>query len=217
MRIPLMSDVRRAAYYRYGASYSTGSNLPVLAREEGLLLGYSAGSAVAGLLQLRDKLTPEDVVIVVIHDHGSRYIGKIYNDDWMRERGFLDQELKVADLIQQKNQKTFAGIAPEATVKHALQLMKDHDFSQMPVVNMEDKIVGAITETTVLSYLLENPIAHSDHPVSNIMREPFPEVSSDTTLSQLRHFISKENPAVIAKDRSGGRHLIAQYDILQAI
>ncbi|PHI19877.1 cystathionine beta-synthase [Lewinellaceae bacterium SD302] len=187
-----------------------------LAREEGLLLGYSAGSAVAGLLQLKDKLTADDIVVVVIHDHGSRYIGKIYNDDWMRERGFLDAELKVADLINQKAQRGFAGIQPTATVKEALQKMKEHEFSQMPVLNEDDEIVGAITETAVLSYLLENPMSHSDHPVRNIMREPFPEVKSDTTITQLRHYISKENPAVVAKDRSGGRHLIAQYDILQA-
>ena len=60
-----------------------------LAREEGLLLGYSCGSAVAGLLQLKDKLTPEDVVVVIFHDHGSRYIAKLYNDDWMKENGFM--------------------------------------------------------------------------------------------------------------------------------
>ncbi len=60
-----------------------------LAMEEGLLLGYSAGSAVAGLMQLKDRLTPEDVVVVIFHDHGTRYIGKIYNDDWMRENNFL--------------------------------------------------------------------------------------------------------------------------------
>jgi cystathionine beta-synthase len=188
-----------------------------LAREEGLLLGYSAGSAIAGLLQLKDKLTPEDVVIVIVHDHGSRYIGKVYNDDWMRERGFLDDELKVADLIAHKAQNTFAGIAPTATVKEALQQMKQHDFSQMPVINEQDEIVGAITETAVLSYLLENPMPHRDHTVESLMREPFPEVKADTTITQLRHYISKENPAVLTKDRSGGRHLIAQYDILQAI
>lgn len=60
-----------------------------LAREEGLLLGYSAGSAVAGLLQMADQLHPDDLVVVVIHDHGSRYVGKIYNDDWMRQQNFL--------------------------------------------------------------------------------------------------------------------------------
>ena len=60
-----------------------------LAREEGLLLGYSAGSAVAGLVQLKDKLTEDDMVVVIFHDHGTRYIGKLYNDDWMRENGFM--------------------------------------------------------------------------------------------------------------------------------
>ena len=60
-----------------------------LAREEGMLLGYSAGSAVAGLLQLQDRLKPGDMVVIPIHDHGSRYVGKIYNDDWMRGKGFM--------------------------------------------------------------------------------------------------------------------------------
>jgi len=60
-----------------------------LAREEGMLLGYSAGSAVAGLLQMKDRLQPENIVVVVIHDHGSRYVGKVFNDNWMREKGFL--------------------------------------------------------------------------------------------------------------------------------
>ena len=60
-----------------------------LAKEEGLLLGYSAGSAVAGLIQLKDKLSPDDLVVVIFHDHGSRYVGKLYNDDWMKEKGFM--------------------------------------------------------------------------------------------------------------------------------
>lgn len=188
-----------------------------LAREEGLLLGYSAGSAVAGLLQLKDQLTADDLVVVVIHDHGSRYLGKIYNDDWMRERGFLNTELRVSDLIQQKPKGAFTGIHTTATVREALQLMKEKDFSQMPVMDAENNVVGALTETTVLSYLLENPMQHSEHTVAKIMREPFPEVKAETTITQLRHYISKENPAVIARDMSGGRHLIAQYDILQAI
>lgn len=188
-----------------------------LAREEGLLLGYSAGSAVAGLLQLKDKLTADDVVIIIVHDHGSRYIGKIYNDDWMRERGFLDTELRISDLIQQKPKGAFTSIHSTATVREALQLMKEKEFSQVPVTDADDKVVGALTETAVLSYLLENPMQHSEHPVDKIMREPFPEVKADTTITQLRHYISKENPAVIATDMSGSRHLIAQYDILQAI
>ncbi len=187
-----------------------------LAREEGLLLGYSAGSAVAGLLQLKDKLKPEDIVVVVIHDHGSRYIGKIYNDDWMRDRGFLDTELRVRDLIQQKGGAAFAGIEKSATVRETLRLMKEHDFSQMPVVE-GDEVVGSVTETDVLSFLLANPMENSDKSVGEIMRAPFPEVPADMTLSELGKHITKENPAVVARDRSGGRHVVAQYDILQAI
>ncbi|MEM8583059.1 MAG: pyridoxal-phosphate dependent enzyme [Bacteroidota bacterium] len=188
-----------------------------LAREEGMLLGYSAGSALAGLLQLSDELTADDIVVVVIHDHGSRYVGKIYNDDWMRERGFLETNLTLADLIQQKNNGAFIAIDQGESVRKAMDMMREHDFSQMPVVGDDEAVVGAITESQVLGYLLENPMKHSEVPIKKIMREPFPELSSDTGIEQLRHYISKENPAVIAKDRSGAKHLIAQYDILQAM
>ncbi len=187
-----------------------------LAREEGLLLGYSAGSAVAGLLQLKDRLQPEDVVVVIIHDHGSRYVGKIYNDDWMRERGFLETELKVRDLITHKKEAAYATIGPDATVREALKMMKEHEFSQMPVVDGEAS-VGSITETDVLNYLLANPMDNAEQPVSGIMRKPFPEVSTDMTLSELGKHITKENPAVVTTDRSGKKVLVAQYDILQAM
>jgi len=187
-----------------------------LAREEGLLLGYSAGSAVAGLLQLKDELKPDDLVVVVIHDHGSRYVGKIYNDEWMRERGFLDTELRVRDLVALKKDAAFASIEQSATVREALKMMKDHEFSQMPVVD-GDKSVGSVIETDVLNFLLANPIENAEKSVTDIMRKPFPEVGTDMTLSELGKHITKENPAVVTTDRSGRKVLVAQYDILQAI
>ena len=94
-----------------------------LAKEEGILLGYSAGSALAGLIQMKDQLKPSDVVVILFHDHGSRYIGKLYNDDWMRERGFLENELKVSDLISKKRDKKFIGVASSESVKTVLKLM----------------------------------------------------------------------------------------------
>jgi cystathionine beta-synthase len=74
-----------------------------LAREEGIFVGNSAGSAIKGVLQLKDKLTKDDIVVVLFHDHGSRYIGKIFNDDWMRERGFLEENLNSAKDLVAKN------------------------------------------------------------------------------------------------------------------
>lgn len=185
-----------------------------LAREEGLLLGYSAGSAVAGLLQLKDQLTADDVVVIVIHDHGSRYVGKVYNDDWMRERGFLDEELKIKDLIKGRKAEPFIAIRPTDTVRHAFDLMKEKDISQLPVVDEQDQLVGGLTESTVLSYLLENPLNHGDQPVSNIMGEAFPLVDCELPISQLRHYLNKKIPAVITRTAAGTRHVVTQSDII---
>ena len=187
-----------------------------LAQEEGILLGYSAGSAFAGLLQLKDQLNPDDVVVVVIHDHGSRYVGKIYNDDWMRERGFLDDELRVKDLIEKKSDKRFISVDVNETVRRTFEMMKELDISQLPVTR-EGKIVGALTESVVLNSLLENPMKHAEIPVGDIMKESFPEVQEDLTCKQLARFITKETPAVVAKDKSGQLYVLTQYDIIQAV
>ena len=187
-----------------------------LAREEGILLGYSAGSALAGLLQLKDQLTKEDVVVVVIHDHGSRYVQKIYNDDWMRERGFLETELTVKDILSSKSVEQFITVDAQKTVKEAFDLMKTHDISQIPVIQ-EEEVVGSITESTVLSFLLENPLGNSEKTVVGIMGKPFPVVSVDLPIRQLNQYITKSIPAVLTKDKTGAMHIITQYDIIQAV
>lgn len=187
-----------------------------LAREEGLLLGYSAGSAMGAVWQLRGKLKKDDVVVVIFHDHGSRYVGKIYNDDWMRERGFLDDEMKVSDLVSRKKDRRFISIQASDTVRNAFNLMKTHDISQMPVVDGE-KMVGSITETQVLHILLENPLQNAEKQLGTVMGEAFPTVKDSTPISHLNRYINKEIPAVIAIDRSGGMHVVTQYDLIQAI
>lgn len=187
-----------------------------LAREEGLLLGYSAGSAMGALWQLRQQLTKDDVVVVIFHDHGSRYVGKIYNDDWMRERGFLEDELKVSDLIARKKDRQFIAVQVDDTVRNAFNLMKSRDISQMPVMDGE-RIAGSITETQVLHFLLANPLQNSEKPLREVMGEAFPVVKDDLPISQLNRYISKEIPAVIATDRSGGLHVVTQYDVIQSL
>jgi cystathionine beta-synthase len=187
-----------------------------LAVEEGLMMGYSAGSAIAGLLQLKDQLKPDDVVVIILHDHGSRYVGKVYNDDWMRERGFLDGELKIKDLIRMKDTSEFLSLNTETTVKEALKIMKERDISQMPV-ERNGEIVGAITESSVLNYLLESPMKNSDEIVEKIMGNSFPWVDSEMECKTLNRYISKEVPAVLSKDAKGDVAIITQYDIIQAI
>ncbi len=187
-----------------------------LAREEGLLLGYSAGSVVAGLNQLNSRLTKDDVVVVLFHDHGSRYVGKLFNDDWMRERGFLDTELHVRDIISSKTDKRFITLDVEDTVRQAFEIMKKEDISQMPVLK-DGEVVGSLTESSVLTYLLENPINHTEEKVGTVMDKPFPEVEDSLACSQLVKLIDKRMPAVIVKDRAGSFHILTKYDIIQAV
>lgn len=185
-----------------------------IAREEGMLLGYSAGSAVAGLWQMRAELNEKDVVVVIIHDHGSRYVGKIYNDDWMRERGFLESELKAKDILAKKLKKEFISINPDTAIQEVLKLMRDFDISQLPVMENEEW-VGSVGEQQVISALSENRLQNSS--VRDIMASPLPVVSEDTTVSQLSKIISRQTPAVIVKKTAGDYQIISQYDLIQSL
>ncbi|MCB0666448.1 MAG: pyridoxal-phosphate dependent enzyme [Saprospiraceae bacterium] len=187
-----------------------------LARLEGILLGYSAGSAMAGLLQMGDQLNKDDVVVLIFHDHGSRYVGKIYNDDWMRERGFLEGELNVQHLVEGKHEKGFLSVDSDQDIRSVIQSMRDKDISQMPVMQ-GDKIIGSITESQIIKYLLDDPVKNEDSTVSSIMGDPFPEVEMDTPINKVSRVISKQNPAVVVKDKAGNYHIITQYDIIQNI
>lgn len=187
-----------------------------LAREEGLLLGYSAGSAIGGLIQMGNQLTKDDVVVVIFHDHGSRYVGKIYNDDWMRERGFLDDELKVRDILAKKTSKDFYYADKTNTLKDVLHMMKSNDISQVPVQS-EGEIVGSVTESRVLDAILSNPLANSEKPVSEFMDPPFTTVGMDIPVKELNRYITKSSQAVLVRDNSGAMHVITQYDIIQAL
>ncbi len=187
-----------------------------LARMEGIMVGNSAGSAIAGVNQLADRLTKDDLLVVLFHDHGSRYVGKMFNDEWMRERGFLDDEMTVKDVISKKESNTFFSIDANQTVKEALNLMKEKDISQMPVME-NGLVVGALNENEVLTCLLANPIENSDELVGKIMAEPFPVVEESLPMNKLNLYINKKSSAVIAVDKAGTSHIITKYDIIQAM
>ena len=99
-----------------------------IAREEGIFAGNSAGSAMAGLVQLRDRFTAYDVIVVIFHDHGSRYLGKMYNDDWMREKGYVDRSgLTARDLVAGREPSALITVTVNDPVGTAWQLMSGHD------------------------------------------------------------------------------------------
>lgn len=187
-----------------------------IARKEGIFVGNSAGSAIAGLLQLKDKLKREDVVVVIFHDHGSRYMGKMYNEDWLRERGFLkDEKLTARSIIEKKDNTEIITIDCEKTILEAINNMNTLNISQIPVTQ-QGMVVGKLAEGDILKALLENPSLKSA-PVQQIMSAGFPFVDMNTSIDRISSLINKENSAVLVEDEQGKIEIITQYDIINAI
>ncbi len=186
-----------------------------LAREEGIFVGNSAGSAIKGVLQMSGELTEDDVVVVLFHDHGSRYVGKIFNDDWMRERGFLDEKRTTAgDLIQEHADKSLVAVYAEELVSHAVAKMRKFSISQIPVMK-DDMFVGSLNDSHTYQFLIENPDM-INAPISSIMQKPFPIVNEKTTIEEVSKLINKDTPAVLVELANGGHHIVTRQDVINS-
>lgn len=187
-----------------------------LAKKEGLFLGYSCGSAFQGLRQLKDQLKPDDVVVVLFHDHGSRYVGKVYNDDWMRDRGFLTTENSTAgDLVKAHEHLPLVSVKPDEVIAGAIQKMQKHSISQIPVIQ-DGKQVGSLDDAQLFQSMINDP-GLSEKFVENIMAEPFPEVDHKLDVKEVAKLINKENSAVLVKLPSGSKHIITKQDLITAL
>jgi len=188
-----------------------------IVRKEGIWVGNSAGSAIAGLLQLKDKLKPTDVVVVIFHDHGTRYIAKIFNDDWMRRMGYLDKKgMTAMDIVASRKNIELVTMEKSETIGHALKLIMDGNFSQIPVMS-GDRIVGSIYENLVLNQIVENPDS-KNQPVETIMQEALPFADITTPVDSLSKMITPEKTAVLVKDFKANRnYIITRFDIAEAL
>jgi cystathionine beta-synthase len=187
-----------------------------LAREEGIFVGNSAGAAIKGLLQMQEELTEDDVVVVLFHDHGSRYIGKMFNDDWMRERGFLDENNRTAgDLVARHGNEPLVAVYAEELVSHAIAKMRKYSISQIPVMK-DGTFVGSLDEAHTYQVLVENP-ENRDAAISGIMQKPFPVVKASVSIEEVSRLIDKNTPAVLVELPNGGYHIISRQDIISSL
>jgi cystathionine beta-synthase len=187
-----------------------------IALKEGIFAGNSTGSAVAGLLQLRDWFKERDVVVIVFPDHGSRYMAKMYNEDWLRERGFLkDEKLTARDIIKKKERQDIITIDCEKSVLEAINVIKSLNISQIPVTQ-KGMVIGKVTESDILDALLDNPALKSS-PVQNITTKPFPFVDLNASIDKISSMINRDNIAVLVEDDKASIEIITQYDIINAI
>jgi cystathionine beta-synthase len=187
-----------------------------IALEEGIFVGNSAGSCIKGLHQLKEHFKPEDVVVVLFHDSGSRYVGKMFNDDWMRERGFLEEEVtKAEDVIKDHLDKPLVTVRTEELVSHAIDRMRKYKISQIPVVDIHG-FVGSVDETDLFrSYVADKEVAQK--PVREVMGQPYPIVKATTPIEEVSKLFTKDNQAVLVDLGNQKHHIITKYDIIGSI
>lgn len=191
-----------------------------LSREEGMFVGWSCGSAVWGALEwARENLTEEDVMVIILPDHGTRYLGKVYNDNWMQDHGFLEERdyASASSIIsKQSGEDALSTINQNASVADAIILLTSASISQLPVTDDSGEFVGSLSDTKLLSQLINDPDL-KQKTIQGVMDEPFQFVPVNTTVDVLSSMINRDNPAVMVRDEAGRPRIITQHDLLETI
>jgi cystathionine beta-synthase len=196
-----------------------------LAQEEGLFIGQSCGMAMAGALKWmeahRDTLTADDVVVVILPDSGFRYLSKTYNDEWMRNHGFLERKPDVTAnevLNLRPDHSDLIAAAPGDAIGSVIERMTAEGISQMPVID-DGEVVGSVTETRILNRLIDAPDARTQ-PVRTIMGDPFPVVPASLHLDHLSAYLEQNAGAVLVDhgpDSRQGYSVLTKSDLISAL
>jgi cystathionine beta-synthase len=190
-----------------------------LSREEGLFVGWSSGSALHGALEYaKDNLKKEDVMVILLPDHGTRYLAKVYNDQWMKDHGFTESRTfqTARDIIQGRNGKnSLHTVEKRSKVNEAIVVMNREGIDQIPVTE-DGYFVGSVSSASLLEKIIQDPKLQGKH-VGEIMDKPMLFVAPDSTLDVLSSLLNKENKAVLVRDTNESVHIITQHDVLQAI
>jgi cystathionine beta-synthase len=188
-----------------------------IAREEGIFAGNSAGSALAGLLQLKDRFGKDDVVVVIFHDHGSRYLGKMFNDEWMRQKGYLEKSgMTARDLVASGVSGELFAVEASRPVEEAVRVMSEHDFSQISITR-DGRVVGSLNEAHLYEQFLDNAEVKTAS-VESIMQPAFPFADISTPVDLLATMITPANPAVLVRDfKTDKTFIITRSDIIRVM
>jgi cystathionine beta-synthase len=192
-----------------------------LAKQEGIFTGGSGGGCVSATLHVAKDLPKGSFVVAFLPDTGMRYLSKVFNDEWMRERGYVDAEvpLTAADIVREKRQKgkvrELVIVRPYQTVFHALRTMQAHDISQLPVFE-EDALIGTVYEDQILNLALQGKDLRK-LVVREVMGKPLPVVSGSAPVERVTHLLSHEGPAVFVELGNGQREILTKYDLMDTI
>jgi cystathionine beta-synthase len=186
-----------------------------LAREEGLLVGGSAGMAVAGAVKFARRLSPGKLIVVLLPDTGRNYLGKFFSDAWMRQNGFLTEapeSFTAGDVLNGKNGLSgLIAIESERPALAALELMNDHAISQLPVLQA-GRVVGSLNEVTLVK-LLHDGADLRQKKVTEVMGLPMPQVEESTDVAEVYRYLMAGYSGVIITQNSQPRGVLARIDL----
>jgi cystathionine beta-synthase len=192
-----------------------------LAREDGLLVGGSCGMAVVAALTVAARLSPDDVVVVLLPDGGRGYLAKIFNDDWMADYGFLvgDGDVTVGDVLAGKSADVPAlvHVHPNETVREAINILREYAVSQMPVVKAEPpvtagEVVGSVSEKELLDALFAGTAQLAD-PLERHIQPPLPIVGAGEPVAAATAALEKAD-AVLVHDEGKPAGVLTRQDLL---
>ncbi len=189
-----------------------------LAREEGLLVGGSAGTALAAALKYAQRLEKPKYIVVILPDTGRNYINKIYSDNWMQENGFWEgsalKSTKIKDVLSEKNIFTkIISVSPQDKLYEALHLMQEYEVSQLPVVDASQTVVGSINEANLMQ-LSHDGIDFRQQPISAVMGKPLPVLDETTDIAEAYRVLLSGATAVVVKRQEGLTGLLTRVDLI---
>ena len=191
-----------------------------LAREEGLFVGGSSGLVVHAALALARRLNdPAAFVVAILADWGEHYLSKLYDDDWMRENGFLERPRRrsVADLLVAKDSEAPAllTVEPTTSVRMALSTITAHDVSQLPVVQ-EGECVGSVSESELMGRVIEDP-SLLDRAVESVMEPPYPVVDGHADAEQATRLLTRRNAACLVREEGRLAGIVTRFDVVRTL
>ena len=192
-----------------------------LAKLEGIFTGGSGGGCLSGALRLAKDLGPNDFVVALLPDTGMRYLSKVYNDEWMRERGYVDAAVHItaAEVVQAKHAsrkvRELIVARPYQTVFHALKTMQEQDISQIPVFE-DNTPIGTVYEDQILNLALQGKDLRK-LVVREVMSKPLPQVSKSAPVERITHILSHENPAVFVDMGNSHFEILTKYDLMSTV
>jgi cystathionine beta-synthase len=186
-----------------------------LARREGLLVGGSAGTAVAAALRYARRLTAADVVVALCPDTGRNYLSKIYDEAWLAANGLLHVEQPahtVGDLLRARGPRTLVTVGPNTTAAEAVELMQANGISQLPVLR-DSRAVGSIQEVT-LARLLHDDADLNQVRVGDVMARPLPQLDAAVHLDEAYRLLLAGNSGVLALTGDAAVDIVTRIDLI---